>query len=135
MNLPGIEDNWNWRFQWQQIGVTFAQRAQAGGDLWAQRAIDEQQTDKEPEVTRLVRKAVFLSPPGDDLPATKASRPKEMLPIVDKPLIQYAVEEAVAAGIEVMVFVTGRNKSAISTISIPPRVGDGIGIAQQERNV
>jgi UTP--glucose-1-phosphate uridylyltransferase len=46
------------------------------------------------------------------LPATKAS-PKEMLPIVDKPLIQYAVEEAVAAGIETMVFITGRNKNAI----------------------
>ncbi|MGR9100817.1 MAG: UTP--glucose-1-phosphate uridylyltransferase GalU [Gammaproteobacteria bacterium] len=46
------------------------------------------------------------------LPATKAS-PKEMLPVVDKPLIQYAVEEAVAAGIETMIFVTGRNKRAI----------------------
>lgn len=46
------------------------------------------------------------------LPATKAS-PKEMLPVVDKPLIQYAVEEAVAAGIDTMVFVTGRNKQAI----------------------
>jgi UTP--glucose-1-phosphate uridylyltransferase len=46
------------------------------------------------------------------LPATKAS-PKEMLPIVDKPLIQYAVEEAVAAGITDMVFVTGRSKRAI----------------------
>lgn len=46
------------------------------------------------------------------LPATKAS-PKEMLPIVDKPLIQYAVEEAVAAGITEMIFVTGRNKRAI----------------------
>jgi UTP--glucose-1-phosphate uridylyltransferase len=46
------------------------------------------------------------------LPATKAS-PKEMLPIVDKPLIQYAVEEAVAAGMTQMVFVTGRNKRAI----------------------
>ncbi len=46
------------------------------------------------------------------LPATKAS-PKEMMPIVDKPLIQYAVEEAVAAGITDMVFVTGRNKRAI----------------------
>ncbi|MDD5321195.1 MAG: UTP--glucose-1-phosphate uridylyltransferase GalU [Methylococcales bacterium] len=46
------------------------------------------------------------------LPATKAS-PKEMLPVVDKPLIQYAVEEAVAAGIETMVFITGRNKNAI----------------------
>jgi UTP--glucose-1-phosphate uridylyltransferase len=46
------------------------------------------------------------------LPATKA-QPKEMLPVVDKPLIQYAVEEAVAAGITEMIFVTGRNKRAI----------------------
>jgi UTP--glucose-1-phosphate uridylyltransferase len=46
------------------------------------------------------------------LPVTKAS-PKEMLPIVDKPLIQYAVEEAAAAGITEMIFVTGRNKRAI----------------------
>jgi UTP--glucose-1-phosphate uridylyltransferase len=46
------------------------------------------------------------------LPATKAS-PKEMLPVVDKPLIQYAVEEAVAAGMTHMVFITGRNKRAI----------------------
>src|SRR5664279_5568992 len=46
------------------------------------------------------------------LPATKAS-PKEMMPIVDKPLIQYAVEEAVSAGITDMIFVTGRTKRAI----------------------
>ncbi|WP_332674917.1 UTP--glucose-1-phosphate uridylyltransferase GalU [Aromatoleum sp.] len=46
------------------------------------------------------------------LPATKAS-PKEMLPIVDKPLIQYAVEEAVAAGITEMIFITGRTKRSI----------------------
>ena len=46
------------------------------------------------------------------LPATKAM-PKEMLPIVDKPLIQYAFEEAIAAGIERFVFVTGRNKNTI----------------------
>ena len=46
------------------------------------------------------------------LPATKAS-PKEMLPIVDKPLIQYAVEEAAAAGITDMIFITGRNKRSI----------------------
>ena len=61
-----------------------------------------------------VRKAVFpVAGMGTRfLPATKAS-PKEMLPIVDKPLIQYAVEEAVAAGITEMVFVTGRNKRAI----------------------
>ncbi|MGB1057264.1 MAG: UTP--glucose-1-phosphate uridylyltransferase GalU [Candidatus Puniceispirillaceae bacterium] len=61
-----------------------------------------------------VRKAIF--PVGGlgtrFLPATKAL-PKEMLPIVDKPLIQYAVEEAVAAGIEQFIFVTGRNKTAI----------------------
>src|ERR1700691_3164962 len=46
------------------------------------------------------------------LPATKAI-PKEMLPIVDKPLIQYAVEECIASGIEHIIFVTGRRKSAI----------------------
>ncbi|WKJ89096.1 UTP--glucose-1-phosphate uridylyltransferase GalU [Methylomonas montana] len=46
------------------------------------------------------------------LPATKAVA-KEMLPVVDKPLIQYAVEEAIAAGIDTMVFVTGRNKNSI----------------------
>ena len=46
------------------------------------------------------------------LPATKAM-PKELLPIVDKPLIQYAVEEAVAAGIDNLIFVTDRNKPAI----------------------
>ena len=47
------------------------------------------------------------------LPATKAN-PKEMLPVVDKPLIQYAVEEAVAAGITSMIFITGRNKRSIA---------------------
>lgn len=46
------------------------------------------------------------------LPATKAM-PKEMLPVIDKPLIQYAVEEAVAAGITTLIFITGRNKRAI----------------------
>lgn len=46
------------------------------------------------------------------LPATKAN-PKEMLPVVDKPLIQYAVEEAVAAGMTEMIFINGRNKRAI----------------------
>ncbi len=61
-----------------------------------------------------VKKAVFpVAGLGSRfLPATKA-QPKEMLPIVDKPLIQYAVEEAVAAGITDMVFITGRNKRAI----------------------
>jgi UTP--glucose-1-phosphate uridylyltransferase len=61
-----------------------------------------------------VRKAIF--PVGGlgtrFLPATKAL-PKEMLTVVDKPLIQYAVEEAADAGIEEFIFVTGRNKSAI----------------------
>ncbi len=61
-----------------------------------------------------VRKAVFpVAGLGTRfLPATKAM-PKEMLTVVDKPLIQYAVEEALAAGIEQIIFVTGRNKSAI----------------------
>lgn len=61
-----------------------------------------------------IRKAVFpVAGLGTRfLPATKAM-PKEMLPIVDKPLIQYAVEEAVEAGIDQMIFVTGRNKRAI----------------------
>jgi UTP--glucose-1-phosphate uridylyltransferase len=61
-----------------------------------------------------LRKAVFpVAGFGSRfLPVTKAS-PKEMLPIVDKPLIQYAVEEAAAAGISEMIFVTGRNKRAI----------------------
>jgi UTP--glucose-1-phosphate uridylyltransferase len=65
-------------------------------------------------MTQRVRKAIF--PVGGlgtrFLPATKAM-PKEMLPVVDKPLIQYAVEEAQAAGIEEFIFVTGRDKSAI----------------------
>jgi UTP--glucose-1-phosphate uridylyltransferase len=61
-----------------------------------------------------IRKAVFpVAGLGTRfLPATKAS-PKEMLPIVDKPLIQYAVEEAAAAGITEMIFVTGRGKRTI----------------------
>lgn len=61
-----------------------------------------------------IRKAVFpVAGMGTRfLPATKAN-PKEMLPIVDKPLIQYAVEEAVAAGVEEMIFVTSSSKRAI----------------------
>lgn len=62
----------------------------------------------------MVKKAIF--PVGGlgtrFLPATKAL-PKEMLPVVDKPLIQYAIEEAIEAGIEEFIFVTGRNKTAI----------------------
>ena len=65
-------------------------------------------------MSRIVRKAVF--PVGGlgtrFLPATKAM-PKEMLTVVDKPLIQYALDEAVASGIEEFIFVTGRGKSAI----------------------
>ena len=62
-----------------------------------------------------VRKAVFpVAGLGTRfLPATKAM-PKEMLPIVDKPLIQYAVEEAAAAGITQMIFITGRSKRSIA---------------------
>ena len=62
----------------------------------------------------LIRKAVFpVAGLGSRfLPATKA-QPKEMLPIVDTPLIQYAVEEAVAAGVTELIFITGRNKRAI----------------------
>ncbi len=65
-------------------------------------------------ITPSITKAVFpVAGLGTRfLPATKA-QPKEMLPIVDKPLIQYAVEEAYGAGIRHMVFVTGRNKRAI----------------------
>ncbi len=63
---------------------------------------------------RVVKKAVFpVAGLGTRfLPATKAS-PKEMLPVVDKPLIQYAVEEAIAAGVDTLVFVTSRTKRAI----------------------
>ncbi len=65
-------------------------------------------------MAQVIRKAVF--PVGGlgtrFLPATKAM-PKEMLPVVDKPLIQYAVEEAKAAGIEQFIFVTGRAKTTI----------------------
>lgn len=65
-------------------------------------------------MTNKIRKAVFPAAGLGTrfLPATKAS-PKEMLPLVDKPLIQYAVEEAVASGIESILIVTGRDKTAI----------------------
>ena len=65
-------------------------------------------------LTRKIRKAVFpVAGLGTRfLPATKAM-PKELLPVVDKPLIQYAAEEAIASGIDTLVFVTGRNKRAI----------------------
>ena len=65
-------------------------------------------------LNRKIRKAVFpVAGFGTRfLPATKAM-PKELLPIVDKPLIQYPAEEAIAAGIDTLIFVTGRNKRAI----------------------
>ncbi len=65
-------------------------------------------------MTNKIRKAVFPAAGLGTrfLPATKAS-PKEMLPLVDKPLIQYSVEEAVACGIESILIITGRDKSAI----------------------
>jgi UTP--glucose-1-phosphate uridylyltransferase len=65
-------------------------------------------------MAKRVRKAVFPAAGLGTrfLPATKAS-PKEMLPLVDKPLIQYVVEEAVASGIESVIIITGRGKSAI----------------------
>src|SRR6201987_4944298 len=61
-----------------------------------------------------VRKAIFPAAGLGTrfLPSTKA-QPKEMLPLVDKPLIQYAVEEAVSSGIENIIIVTGRGKNAI----------------------
>lgn len=65
-------------------------------------------------MTNKIRKAVFPAAGLGTrfLPATKAS-PKEMLPLVDKPLIQYSIEEAVACGVESILIITGRDKSAI----------------------
>jgi len=65
-------------------------------------------------VKSLIRKAVFPAAGLGTrfLPATKA-QPKEMLPLVDKPIIQYGVEEAVASGIDNIILVTGRGKNAI----------------------
>src|SRR5258708_19833676 len=67
-----------------------------------------------PFVSTSVRKAVFPAAGLGTrfLPATKA-QPKEMLPLVDKPIIQYGVEEAVASGISNIILVTGRGKNAI----------------------
>ena len=80
-----------------------------GSTIWISESKEFQGRDM-----KKVRKAVFpVAGLGTRfLPATKAS-PKEMLPIVDKPLIQYAVEEAVAAGITDMIFVSSRTKRAI----------------------
>ena len=74
----------------------------------------EKQFSRSERFSEKITKAVFpVAGMGSRfLPATKTS-PKEMMPVVDKPLIQYAVEEAVAAGITDMIFITGRNKRAI----------------------
>src|SRR5437773_8495564 len=66
------------------------------------------------KVRQKVRKAVFPAAGLGTrfLPATKA-QPKEMLPLVDKPIIQYVIEEAVAAGLTNIIMVTGRGKNAI----------------------
>jgi UTP--glucose-1-phosphate uridylyltransferase len=71
-------------------------------------------TNKKVEIMGKIRKAVFpVAGFGTRfLPATKAM-PKELLPIINKPLIQYAVEEAISAGIDTLIFITGRNKRAI----------------------
>ncbi len=70
-----------------------------------------QQSDSSRKITKAIFPVAGLG--TRFLPATK-SIPKEMLPVVDKPLIQYAVEEAVAAGIDTLIFITGRNKQAIA---------------------
>src|SRR5919112_1771134 len=68
----------------------------------------------EAHVTKVIRKAVFPAAGLGTrfLPATKA-QPKEMLPLVDKPIIQYGVEEALASGVDNVILVTGRGKNAI----------------------
>jgi UTP--glucose-1-phosphate uridylyltransferase len=74
----------------------------------------ERRSNKERRQNRIVRKAVFPAAGLGTrfLPATKA-QPKEMLPLVDKPIIQYGVEEAMAAGCDEIIIITGRGKSAI----------------------
>ncbi len=75
---------------------------------------NERRTKGERRKNRIVRKAIFPAAGLGTrfLPATKA-QPKEMLPLVDKPIIQYGVEEAVAAGCDQIIIITGRGKSAI----------------------
>ncbi len=74
----------------------------------------ERRTNSDRRQTRVVRKAVFPAAGLGTrfLPATKA-QPKEMLPLVDKPIIQYGVEEAMAAGCDQIIIITGRGKTAI----------------------
>src|SRR5206468_7851098 len=95
-----------------RLGVTrhYTSKLRQYRDSWTQSGFPADSS----ETMKPVRKAVFpVAGLGTRfLPATKAM-PKEMLPIVDKPLIHYAVEEAKAAGIEQFFFVTSRGKSAI----------------------
>src|SRR5262252_5880808 len=74
----------------------------------------ERRSNRDRRVKRVVRKAVFPAAGLGTrfLPATKA-QPKEMLPLVDKPIIQYGVEEALAAGCDQIIIITGRGKQAI----------------------
>ncbi len=74
----------------------------------------ERRTNSDRRQNRMVRKAVFPAAGLGTrfLPATKA-QPKEMLPLVDKPIIQYGVEEALAAGCDQIIIITGRGKTAI----------------------
>src|ERR1700681_2880806 len=74
----------------------------------------ERRMDRDRRKIRKVRKAIFPAAGLGTrfLPATKA-QPKEMLPLVDKPIIQYGVEEAVASGVSNIILVTGRGKNAI----------------------
>src|ERR1035437_8087843 len=75
---------------------------------------DERRTNGDRRKIQKVRKAIFPAAGVGSrfLPATKA-QPKEMLPLVDKPIIQYGVEEALAAGCDQIIVITGRGKSAI----------------------
>jgi UTP--glucose-1-phosphate uridylyltransferase len=85
-------------------------RVQRSGVKAAERIADEMMAEKVKKVRKAVLPVAGLG--TRFLPATKAI-PKEMLTVVDKPLIQYAVEECIASGIEHVIFVTGRRKSAI----------------------
>ena len=80
----------------------------------AMKPTPERRTNSDRRKNRVVRKAVFPAAGLGTrfLPATKA-QPKEMLPLVDKPIIQYGVEEALAAGCDQIIMITGRGKSAI----------------------
>src|SRR5919109_284848 len=86
-------------------------RSTASGSV---RSVSDRGSSREPSMPMRVRKGVFPAAGLGTrfLPATKA-QPKEMLPLVDKPTIQYVVEEAVGSGIGEIIIVTGRNKRAI----------------------